>query len=73
MDISTNKQLGWRFKIDRSPVVKMFYQEDGQWTAKDYSADDGSDSVLTFCTDFYRERNIPYTNLPPDFKAGEVV
>ena len=36
VDVSTQHNLGWRYKIDKSPIVKIFYNQEGNWIQTDY-------------------------------------
>ena len=73
VDVSQNKQVGWKYQIDRSPLLKMFYKKDDQWESTDYSGAGDIESVTNFCKEFYRGTSIPYSNLPDDFIDGDVL
>ena len=38
VDVSVNKKLGWKYQINSSPYVKIFFHddEDNQWIDTDY-------------------------------------
>jgi len=73
VDVSTNKKTGWKYQIDRSPFVKIFFNEEGEWIATDYSGSSEENSISTFCSEFFRGTNMPYSNLPDSFVDGDVI
>lgn len=73
VDVSVNKQLGWKYQIDRSPYVKIFFNEDDDWVTSDYNGAGTRSSIFEFCREFYRVKNIPYSNLPEGFIDGDVI
>ena len=72
VDVSTARNLGYQYGIESSPTIKILYLENGRWLSQDFQ-EGGTDSVLTFCQNFYRSRNIPYSDLPADFEDGDIV
>ena len=73
VDVSTSPQIGSMYKIEVSPTIKFFSFENGLWKNTDFGSESETDSVYDFCTAQYRLKNIPYSDLPADFKAGEIV
>jgi len=73
VDVSVNKQLGWKYQIDRSPFIKIFSKTNGQWSTTDYAGDGKQASISDFCMEFYKGTNIPYSNIPDEFKDGDVI
>ena len=73
IDVSQNQQIGYKYGIDASPTVKIFWNQDSQWIATDYTGEGETDSVKDFCTDFYMQKNIPYSDLPEGFIDGQLV
>ena len=65
VDVSTERKLGWKYKIDQSPLVKLLntdeIDEKGNWKATDYQGERDSMHVCEFCIKHHRERHIPYT------------
>ena len=72
VDVSTARNLGYQYGIESSPTIKILYLENGRWLSQDFQ-EGGTDSVRTFCQNFYRSRNIPYSDLPADFEDGDIV
>jgi len=73
VDVSVNKQLGWEYQIDRSPVVKLFSYADGEWTNSEYTGQREPMPVCMYCIDHIRESNEPYSRLPEGYTDGDVV
>ena len=43
IDVSQNQQIGYKYGIDASPIVKIFWNQDGQWIATDYTGEGETD------------------------------
>ena len=73
VDVSTQRNLGWKFRIDRSPFLKILIKEGEEWIATDYNGAGKAKSIFEFCLEFYKVKNVPFSNLPIGFQEGDVV
>ena len=74
VDVSKNRNLGWKYQIDRSPLVKILrYDADDGWQVTNYSGEREPMAVCEACIEQHRKKNIPYTLLPADHTDGDVI
>lgn len=73
MDVSTSPDLGLNHNIDRSPIVKLFSFNRGNMVIEDFDGLRDTEHVYNFCTEKYREKNLPYTNLPDGYVPGDLI
>ena len=73
VDLEQSPHIGNKYSIDGSPVVKIFFKEDGKLLATDYKNESDTEAVTKFCTNFYKTQNIPFTALPEEFSDGDLI
>ncbi len=73
VDLEKSPHIGNKYSIDGSPVVKIFFKEDGKLLATDYQNESDTEAVTKFCTNFYKTQNIPFTALPEEFSDGDLI
>ena len=54
VDLEQSPHIGNKYSIDGSPVVKIFFKEDGKLLATDYKNESDTEAVTKFCTNFYK-------------------
>ena len=75
VNVAENRQLGWKYQIDRSPLVKILMYDDstGDWKVTNYDGEREPMPVCEACIDRHRVKNIPYTPLPADHTDGDII
>lgn len=75
VNVAENRQLGWKYQIDRSPLVKILMYDDvsGGWKVTNYNGEREPMPVCEACIERHRIKNIPYTPLPADHTDGDVI
>lgn len=72
VDVEKNPKLGQMFNVVASPTLKMItFDKEGRILAEDFNG--ANDQVGQFCEAQYRKKNIPYSYIPEEFGAGEIV
>ena len=72
VDVSTQHNLGWRYKIDKSPIVKIFYNQNGQWIQTDYVGQRNANELTAHMHGFHKDNSNDIEKSPADMTEEEV-